>query len=582
MNKDLLNIFQAKIISPTTSQRALSSRFGMAVGKVNRLLSQLRQADLLTSSSQLTPKGQRFIKNHHPKQATILAAGFGMRMVPLNTEFPKGLLQVHGETLIERLIKQLHAVGVTKITVVVGFLKEHYEFLIDKYGVNLVVNSHYAEFNNLYSLTLVRNQLAASYVLPCDLWFQDNPFSPLEDDSWYLFSSQTGNYPWHVQATSHVIPAKGNGNRMVGLAYLNAESAKMLTTQLEEAIKNRQKLTDYWEDCLVADHHFRLPGTKIKADSYREINSFEELRELDENSNQLQTPALKVIDKALHVKPGNISNIEVLKKGMTNRSFTFICQGNKYIMRIPGVGTNKLIDRHREAVTYQTIKDFPATEAVLYLNPDNGYKLTRFIPGAHPCDPHNWEEVKKAMQLLANFHRQQFQTDFTFNLFKQIDFYNQLRNSPSGYQDHGQVTERVKQLRPFVDANVTNWTLCHIDANPDNFIFDEDDHLRLIDWEYAGMQDADLDVAMFAIYAMYDQKELDHLIDLYKGGTCSQLERSKIYAYVAIGGLLWSNWCEYKQSLGRDFGKYSLAQYRYAKEYSYLVLNYLGEEHANN
>ena len=54
----------------------------------------------------------------------------------------------------------------------------------------------------------------------------------------------------------------------------------------------------------------------------------------------------------------------------------------------------------------------------------------------------------------------------------------------------------------------------------------------------------------------------------------------KIYAYAAVGGLLWSNWCEYKQSLGLDFGEYSLSQYRYAKEYSKLVLNYLEEKNA--
>jgi hypothetical protein len=43
---------------------------------------------------------------------------------------------------------------------------------------------------------------------------------------------------------------------------------------------------------------------------------------------------------------------------------------------------------------------------------------------------------------------------------------------------------------------------------------------------------------------------------------------------------LWSNWCEYKQSLGLDFGVYSIAQYRYAKEYSKLVLNYLEKKNA--
>ena len=104
----------------------------------------------------------------------------------------------------------------------------------------------------------------------------------------------------------------------------------------------------------------------------------------------------------------------------------------------------------------------------------------------------------------------------------------------------------------------------------------------LIDWEYAGMQDPDLDIAMYAIYAGYTKEKIDQLINIYYENKVSNNLRYKIYAYVAVGGLLWSNWCEYKQSLGLDFGEYSLAQYRYAKEYSKLVLNYLEKKNDKN
>lgn len=50
----------------------------------------------------------------------ILAAGYGMRMVPINTENPKGLLEIDGEPLSERIIRQLHEADVTQIYVVVG------------------------------------------------------------------------------------------------------------------------------------------------------------------------------------------------------------------------------------------------------------------------------------------------------------------------------------------------------------------------------------------------------------------------------------------------------------------------------
>ena len=51
----------------------------------------------------------------------------------------------------------------------------------------------------------------------------------------------------------------------------------------------------------------------------------------------------------------DIVDITVLKKGMTNRSFLFSVYGNKYIMRIPGEGTDQLINRAQEAEVFRTI-----------------------------------------------------------------------------------------------------------------------------------------------------------------------------------------------------------------------------------
>ena len=65
------------------------------------------------------------------------------------------------------------------------------------------------------------------------------------------------------------------------------------------------------------------------------------------------------------------------------------------------------------------------------------------------------------------------------------------------------------------------------------------------------------------------------LIDLYFEGECDRSTRLKIYCYMAAGGLLWSNWCEYKRKLGIKFGTYARRQYEYAKEYYEIVHNEL-------
>lgn len=580
-----MNIKEIEIlrnINKDFSQRELANRFNISLGKVNQIINKLKKEKFIDDNNNITLKTRNYLKKHHPRNAVILAAGYGMRMVPINTEEPKGLLEVKGETLIERLISQLHEVGVQNIKVVVGFMKEHYEFLIDKYNVKLVVNSHYKDWNNIYSLFLVKDDISDTYVLPCDVWFEKNPFSTVEDESWYLFGEeQVPGSNWQVKNNEKVRFNSSKGNKMIGLAYLNEMQGKNISKLLEKSIEEKQ-YASFWEDVLEDKKTFLLKGKLVSDNNHAEINSYEQLLELDSGSTHLKNDAIEIIENILKVNKKNIHNIHTLKKGMTNRSFIFTVNNKRYIMRIPGEGTDKLIDRREEYDVYQRVKKEPYTETILYLNPDNGYKISEFLENTRNSDSNNVQDVKESMNVLRKFHSQNYQVDHTFDIWKQIDFYESLRKTASAYRDYEEIKDWVLKLKPFIEDNVTKWSLCHIDANYDNFLIDQNNNVFLIDWEYAGMQDPDLDIAMYAIYAGYTKEKIDQLINIYYENKVSENIRYKIYAYVAVGGLLWSNWCEYKQSLGLDFGEYSLAQYRYAKEYSKLVLNYLEKKNDKN
>lgn len=580
MNRDKYKILKVLITEDVIDQRKISQLTKFSLGKVNNLLKELNKEKYISSNYALTSSGKEYVKSHHPQQATILAAGYGLRMVPINTEEPKGLLEVHGEPLIERIIKQLHKVEITNIKIVVGFMKEHYEYLIDEYDVDLIVNPYYSTRNNIYSLYVAKDRLANGYIIPCDIWFKDNPFSTLEDPSWYLFSDRlTDHSHWQVSKNTKVKYTKEPGNRMIGIAYLNQEDAEVLTGHLDEMIKAK-KYDSFWEDALADKKQFLISGRIIPNSEHAEINSYEELLELDSNSSHLQNEAIQVIEDTLNVNKSDISNIHTLKKGMTNRSFIFTVKDKRYIMRIPGEGTDNLINRQEEYDVYQQIKGEPYTENILYLNPQNGYKLSEFLENTRNSEADDWEDVIKSMDLLRKFHQEKLQVNHQFDIWKQIEFYENLRDTPSAYKDFLITKENVLNLKQFIQDNIHQWSLCHIDANADNFLINQQGKIFLIDWEYAGMQDPDLDIAMYAIYAGYNKQQFDKLIDIYYQDKCDKIIRYKIYAYAAVGGLLWSNWCEYKQSLGLDFGEYSLSQYRYAKEYSKLVLNYLEEKNA--
>lgn len=578
MNVQELDILNAIRKNPKVNQREIANQSGYSLGFVNRVVKELQEEKWLSPSGELTKKAKTFIKENQPQRAIILAAGFGMRMVPINTEIPKGLMEVKGEVLIERMIRHLHEVGITDIQVVVGFMKERYEYLIDEFQVKLVVNSEYQVKNNLHSLSKVKSSLDKTYIIPCDIWADENPFSDFEPYSWYMVNEEMS-----VESTVRVnrkrelvmIDETEEGNQMIGLSYLMGEEATLVQEKLQEFSKNPSYDHEFWECTLQNKNKWNIPSKVVNSKQLIEINTYEQLREIDGNSANLQTDAISIIQDCFNVEVDEIKNITVLKKGMTNRSFLFECQNQKYIMRIPGEGTDHLINRKEEADVYQALENRQICDDVLYMNPDNGYKITAYLEDATNCDAENWDEVEACMTKLREFHELNLTVNHRFDIFGQIDFYESLWNGEKSYfKDYEKTKAAIFELKKWIDTLEKKETLVHIDAVPDNFLFTKDG-IRIIDWEYSGMQDPHVDIAMFCIYSLYSKEQVDHLIDLYFKGEVSPMIRTKIYAYIASAGLLWSNWCEYKRSLGIDFGEYSLCQYRYAKEYSKLVLSTL-------
>lgn len=585
MNNSKQDILNNLIKEPFINQRILAAQTGHSLGIVNRSLKELISEGYLDEEIRPTEKALREAKEKAPKNAIILAAGFGMRMVPINTETPKGLLEIKGERLIECTIRQLHEVGITEIYIVVGFMKEQYEYLINEYGVDLIVAPDYTSKNNLHSLKTAADHLSNSYIIPCDIWCEKNPYSRNELYSWYMVSDLVDDDSTvRVNRKQELVVQKeqAGGNAMIGICYLLEAEAETVRERLEELGRDSRYDGAFWEETLYRKDRMIVTARVVHAADAVEINTYEQLREIDSDSSQLQTDAIQAICEALGAQQDEVTNITVLKKGMTNRSFLFSCKDKKYIMRIPGEGTDQLINRRQEAAVYQTIAGRKICDEIAYINPENGYKITEYLDGARVCDAEKEEDLQKCMKKLREFHGQKLRVDHSFDLFGQMEYYESLwEGTPSAYKDYEKTKAHVLQLKDYIEANAGERVLTHIDAVPDNFLFVEEngkEEIRLIDWEYAGMQDPHVDIAMFCIYSLYKKEQVDHLIDLYFEGSCDDKTRIKIYCYIAVCGLLWSNWCEYKRKLGVEFGEYSLRQYRYAKDYYKIVQQELGEE----
>ena len=579
---------------PFINQRILSETSGHSLGVVNRSLKRLISHDYLDEHVQLTAKSRELFKNRAPRNAIILAAGFGMRMVPINLTTPKALLEVNGERLIDRLITQLHEVGVEDITVVVGFMKDSFEYLMDEYGVKLSYAADYASTNNIHSLATVIEKLGNTYIIPCDIWCDRNPFRRNELYSWYMVSDlvdESSDVRVNRKMELVKVSERSCGNGMIGICYLTNGEADIVKEHINEYVQNRNYDNRFWEEALYIDDRMIVQARVVHASDVVEINTYEQLRDLDSDSSQLKSDALQTISTEMECKSENIVDIEVLKKGMTNRSFLFrIDRGEyagKYIMRIPGEGTDQLISRMQEADVFRAISGHGLCDDPVYINPSNGYKITKYLDGIRPCNPDDEDDLRKCMKKLRSFHEMKLSVQHVFDIFAQINFYESLWDgTPSVYHDYQQTKENVLSLKHVVDEFDKECCLTHIDAVPDNFLFytnkEGEEELQLTDWEYAGMQDPHVDIAMFCIYSLYDKAHIDNLIDIYFEGPCDRDTRTKIYCYISMCGLLWSNWCEYKRNLGVEFGEYSLCQYRYAKEYFRYAMDFIKENNKEN
>lgn len=572
MNRQEYDILQNIYLNQFENQRILAKQSGHSLGIVNRSLKSLTIQGYIDEQIQPTNKTIRELREKSPKNAIILAAGFGMRMVPINTQYPKALIEVDGQPIIERIINQLNSIGVKDIYIVVGYMKEQFEYLIDEYKVKLIVNEKYAEKNNLHSLRLAADYLSNTYIIPCDIWCDKNPFHRYELYSWYMVSDLvTDESNVRVNRKAELVKNNAGGNQMVGITYLVEEDSRIIKERLIEYDNQKKYDNSFWEETLYSGEKMIVQANVVHSDEVVEINTYEQLRELDDESAHLNSDAIYTIANVLKVNEKEITDIKVLKKGMTNRSFSFVCRNKKYIMRIPGEGTDQLINRKHEADVYHTLEGKGICDDPIYINSKNGYKITKYLEGVRTCDCMNQDDLIVCMKKLKEFHDMDLKVNHTFNIFEQIQYYEELWDgTPSIYRDYKKTKDNVLSLKSYIEEHRNRWCLTHIDAVPDNFLF-YDDGMQLTDWEYSGMQDPHVDIAMFCIYSLYDRRQIDDLIDIYFDGKCERNTRIKIYCYIAVCGLLWSNWCEYKRKLGVEFGEYSLCQYRYAKEYYKIV-----------
>ena len=217
--------------------------------------------------------------------AIILAAGMGTRLRPLTVDKPKCMVEVNGTPMVEQQIKFLREFGVNDITLVSGYKAESLDFLREKYGVDIVFNDKFDVCNNIYSMYLVRDRLKDTFVLEGDVYMHKNCLSAKSHSTYFSKWNENYKREWGLKVDENnklldIVPGDGCGYIMSGISYWTAEDAAKIVKRMEAIIES-EDYTDLFWDNVVLDIHQELDIYVQRVDDIYEIDTVEELREVE-------------------------------------------------------------------------------------------------------------------------------------------------------------------------------------------------------------------------------------------------------------------------------------------------------------
>lgn len=235
--------------------------------------------------------------------------------------------------------------------------------------------------------------------------------------------------------------------------------------------------------------------------------------------------------------------------GLTNHTYRVQLQnGEEYVIRIPGEGTEELIDRRDEKVSTELACNLDIDAQLLYFGTD-GAKVSRYIPQAVTMSADTLKEpenIRLAAQIFRKIHSCGVDTKVPFEVFDMAEGYERIirdKNVPM-FDDYAAVKEAVIAIKAEIDGVVNAEKVpCHNDPLCENWVR-SGERMYLIDWEYAGMNDGMWDLADVSIEAGFDEACDRQLLREYTDrepdvGVEKHFLASKIYV-----DYLWTLWAK--------------------------------------
>lgn len=266
-----------------------------------------------------------------------------------------------------------------------------------------------------------------------------------------------------------------------------------------------------------------------------------------------------IIQDTLDVSKAEISDIVRTPGGETNISYFVTVNGNQYVIRLPGMGTEELIDRRAEKVNLQIGTKLGINPPFVYFDEKTGIKITHAIKEANPLLPKIAKQpyfLGKLISMFQGLHKSNEIMYQTYHIPDMIHYYETL-----ALEENRMRMERIISLRAEIHALLhvyENFTFqeapCHMDAVFINILKDKHDQLFLIDWEYSGMFDPLWDLATLFLSLEMTEEEEDFFLTQYFNREPHQAEKQRLHLLKVFLDYYWGLWYFFKEAKGEFYG----------------------------
>jgi thiamine kinase-like enzyme len=223
----------------------------------------------------------------------------------------------------------------------------------------------------------------------------------------------------------------------------------------------------------------------------------------------------------------------------TNRTYRIVRDGQAYVLRLPGRGTGRYIDRAAEAVNARAAASIGLSPEVVFADPPSGVMVSRYVDGAEPLSPSRLRqpgELLATVGLLKRLHGSGLLFQGEMRLYPKLDEYLGLAHAPA----LNSLRAEGERLRPILEAGWGPLRPCHIDPAPHNFIA-AGSKRYLLDWEYAARCEPLWDLAGLSIEGEFDSDQDGQMLAAYFG-KAEVTWRSRLHLYKIMLRLLAAAW----------------------------------------